>query len=347
MLSHQPGRHGLWYYDHQTELDHLGLSEKKRRMIVTEMGIQPTGIIHTRSIQHLRAGLTPTKIELVCKHPKRRLGRSAQQIEQVLVLEADTETDAYAWMQALHNARAHHDSLQPQVTIGAADMHEQQNEAPSIANGSGAQPAWQPLPCMLQARSHFGCTAVSSGRIAVAGGCGDKGERLDFAEMFEPHGAAGAGRWRALPSLPDKVEGCSLAFLPPPAGHGAGILLLTGGSSEVSPNSSSDLGVGCLVLSLGIEQAWSTGLGRLKVPRAFASLYVAHGAVWVMGGRLAVGEEHDCESVERNAGWAAPSAEKSQWEMVSEVNVDATEIKIGAVGGVVVLGSAPEQMSWS
>ena len=63
VLSHQPGRHGLWYYDHQTELDHLGLSEKDRRMRITEIGIQPAGIIHTQNIQQLRAGLTPKKIE--------------------------------------------------------------------------------------------------------------------------------------------------------------------------------------------------------------------------------------------------------------------------------------------
>ena len=71
----------------------------------------------------------------------------------------------------------------------------------------------------------------------------------------------------------------------------------------------------------------------------FASLHVAHGALWIAGGRLAAGEELDCEAVERNAGWAgAADAGRDLWEPVSAINIDATRIKIGAVGGVVVLG---------
>ena len=333
VLSRQPGRHGLWYYDQQTELDHLGLGESDRRICVTEMGIQPAGIIYTEHIQQLQAGLTPTKIEIVCKHPQGR------QAEQVLVLEAKTATDAYTWMQALHSAMAHYDALPQRATTSKVEEHGQQDNESQSADGSDATPTWQPLPCMLHARSHFGCTALTSGRIAVAGGCGEKGTPIDFAEIFEPHGTAGAGRWRALPSLPAKAEGCSLAFLPPPAGHGAGMLVLAWGGSVASSNSSSDLGVGCLVLSLGMEQAWSAGLGGLRVPRVFASLHVAHGALWIAGGRLAAGEELDCEAVERNAGWAGPAdAGRDLWEPVSAINIDATRIKIGAVGGVVVLG---------
>jgi hypothetical protein len=335
VLSHQPGRHGLWYFDHQTELDHLGLSERDRRMRVTEMGIQPAGIIHTQHIKHLRAGLTPTKIEIVCAHPKRRLGRRASLVEQVLILEAETATDAYAWMQALHSARSHHDSFPTQPMTSNDEEHKQRGEeSQSEADGSDTEPAWQPLPCMLNARSHFGCTALTSGRIAVAGGCGDKGVLLDFAEIFEPHGAVGAGRWRALPNLPIATEGCSLAFLAPPAGHGAGMLLLAGGGS--SSSGSTD---GCLVLSLGMEQTWSAGLGCLRVPRTFASLHVAGSVVWIAGGRLVGGEELDCATVERNGEWAgAVDKGHGQWEVINAINIDATRIKIGAVGGVVVLG---------
>ena len=338
VLSRQPERHGLWYYDQQTELDHLGFGESDRRVRVTDMGVQPAGIIHTKHTQQLQAGLTPTKIEIVCTHPQ-RLGRRAWQAEQVLVLEAKTATDAYAWMQALRSAMAHYDALPERLTSRQVEEHGQQDHDLQSVHGSDAEPTWVPLPCMLHARSHFGCTALTSGRIAVAGGCGEKGTPIDFAEIFEPHGTAGAGRWRALPSLPEKAEGCSLVFLPPPAGHGAGMLVLAGGGSVAFSNSSSNLGIGCFVLSLGMEEAWSAGLGGLRVPRVFASLHVAHGALWIAGGRLAVGEELDCETVERNAEWAGPGdVERDRWELVSAMNIDATRIKIGAVGGVVVLG---------
>ncbi len=307
-------------------------------MRISEIGIQPAGIIHTHNIQQLRAGLTPNKIEIVCVHSKRRLGRKARQTEQVLVLEAETATDAYGWMQALHSARSHHESLPSNIMADIVEGHGRQDDEPqSAADDSQAKPMWQPLPCMLHARSHFGCTALTSGRIAVAGGCGDKGERLDFAEMFEPHGVAGAGRWRALPSLPKEMEGCSLAFVPPPSGHGAGMLLLSVGDTAASLKGSLDPGVCCLALSLGMEQVWSAALGGLRAPRVFASLHVAHGAVWVAGGRLAVGEETDCEEVERNADWErVAGVGTGQWNVVGAMTVDA--VKIGAVGGVVVLG---------
>jgi hypothetical protein len=99
ILSHQPGRHGLWYYDHHSELDHLGFtaeSQVERRDHIAEMGVQPSGIIRTGDIKDIRAGLEPTRIEVVCSSPKRG-GKGS--VERVLVLEAGDTTDAFAWLQ--------------------------------------------------------------------------------------------------------------------------------------------------------------------------------------------------------------------------------------------------------
>lgn len=69
ILSHQPGRHGLWYYDHHSELDHLGLTAEARsdrRDHIAETGVQPSGIIRMGDVREVRAGLEPTRIEVVC-----------------------------------------------------------------------------------------------------------------------------------------------------------------------------------------------------------------------------------------------------------------------------------------
>ena len=209
----------------------------------------------------------------------------------------------------------------------------------SEAGSEVAGPAWQPLPCMLHSRSHFGCTALSSGRIAVAGGCGEKGALLDFAEVFEPHGAAEAGQWRALPTLPFGVEGCALTALPPPAGDGAGLLLLIGGTRSTTED------VGGVVLSLGhVGAAWTAGLGKLSVPRAFPSVFVAAGAVWVAGGRAIAAEaeqEVDCSVMERNTDvvMEGKASDGAEWGVAGGTCMVA-QLKLGALGGVVVLGGA-------
>lgn len=183
------------------------------------------------------------------------------------------------------------------------------------------------------------------------------------------------GGWQPLPDLPVPVEGCAMCAIPhQPAGSDGPWLVLVGGETDDDDSVAADTppaGVAsqCHMLALraltGTAGQTTGGLlstrnsvgdwiavgPPLAHPRAFATVFVAAAALWVVGGRDVV-RGGDCAVVESvsltaftqlggraggGGGGAGDSESGSGARWAAKALVTHGDVKLGALGGAAVV----------